>query len=753
MKITKEELMSDENLEWINNFISEHNTKDKMEENKINNEDYITLSNNIKVMDYFYYNYGMRCISNHQYNMLKSIYYNLDRYNPKKDVDINKCSNQVNQVIKYSPEIHESITTEELKPKAMRSSMMVVARHSHDDDIQMTYDDWLNYCADKLKEYYHIDSDSYYNLDFDVYVFPKYDGITCTVEVDDKCKVKRIVTNDFYINGCLVDITDMLGDITDDTHSVHNPYQFGNVSGRGIQPNSYNKVVITLSNTRITIINEMLNDTVTHTARELIAKSIINYYKTGERTLNSFELIQEEFAFNDDAASNIGNGSLSYKYFRLPVTDEEDIMSTFDTFKADGLGYDCNGIVVSVVDPKIRNILGFNKIGYPMYEISIDEESQAYIATIDDVKFVLSTSKRLMPVLKVHGLKINGTKNCKELMLYKPSMLESFHIAKHDQLLVYADTIPLIYKNITYDELDEEEAMQHKSEEIEPITYCPICGTNFSAGIKDANGECDLIFDNDYKCKNPACASNKINRMNQFLMKLDVSIPYRRFVSDMYFHQVAPSIPGLFKIYNKDMQTRALNRLNINEYALKRYVRSLKERTTVVPAYRVLTALSIPALGEKRCATIVNCFGGFDGLARALKTQTRSVLIQILYGHQLYGMNPKKAVSNLLSHKKEIIDVSDHVDTYLTGTLFIYAFTKVHNVELDKYLSELGGLRTDGALKLSRDDDMYFNDDKYLITPPYPYTNGYKEITAIEKRWHIIPEDAAMEYFKNKFDS
>jgi hypothetical protein len=753
MKMTKEELMSVENLTWINNFISEHYTKDKMKENKISNEDYITLSNNIRMMDYFYYNYGMKYVSNHHYNILKSIYYNLDGNKPKKDVDFDEFNRPVAQAIQYSKIDHKIIKVpEDLNPMAIRSSMMVAARHSNGDEVQMSYKDWLNNCTNRLREYYQIDPDSDYELDFDVYVFPKYDGITCIVEVDDKCEVKRIITNDFYINGCLVDITDMIGDVNALAYSDHNPYQFGNDSGRGIQPNSYNKVVITLSNVSVSIMNEILNDTVTHTARELIARSIIDYYKTGEKSLSSFKLIQEEFAFYDDTVTNIGNGPLFDKYFRLPVTDENDIMSALDAFKADALSYNCNGIVISVVDPKIRNALGFNESGYPRYEISIDEEPQSYEVTVDDVKFNMSISKTLMPVLKVRGLKINGIKNCKEIPLYKPSMLKAFHIAKHDQLLVYADTIPLIYKNLTYDKMDKEEIMRHKYIEIRPTTYCPICGKEFDAGIKAVTGESDLISDDDYKCENPDCISNKINRMNMFLKKLDVFIPYEQFVSDMYYHQIASSIPGLFKIYDKDIQKRALNRLNISEYTLKRYVKSLKAQTTDVAAHRVLTALSIPALGEKRCEIIVDCFGGFSGLAEALKTQKSSQLPKKFYYQEMYGIGPKKVASRLLKHKKEIIELSKYVDTYLTGTLFIYAFTKVHNPELDKYLFDLGGLRTNGRMKLSVEDKRYFKDDKFLITPPYPYTNGYKETMAIENGWYIIPENTAKEYFKERFD-
>lgn len=673
-----------------------------------------------------YYEYGIREVSDlvfDELNKIQHICYK-DQKNPLDE------SIESKRVIYWDSDKFDSDYTND---KDSFNNLRCHTKHvpRHDNSILDTYSDWYKRSISKLKEKYDIE-------DFKVFIFPKFTGITCLFETDENRQIKRVTTSNSFIGGDVIDITEIFKSFK----SSNSKYEFGGSFQRGIRPNSMNKCTMSLSDETINKYNQ-ISDTRLHSSRELLVSAINYYLRRGEYGKYPCRITVTESVVSETEVPRIESGALSEQYFMSDASKEDHIKCLIDFYKRE-YGAECDGIIVAASDDDVRNTLGFDENGVPEYQIAIDCHENTYKVVVTDVKFEMGSSRTVVPVIKVASNELGKIK-FREIMLRNGDVLNNLHIKKGDELIVHADNVPVIYKNLTYDMLTDDERKEHNEQEIECVIHCPICGSRLSFNIAYTTIEGKIK--SKYKCINKICASEKISRMNNFLSRLNIFIPYIEFTTDLYFHNIASSIPDLFNIVNNpDSKKIILNRINVTEEALDYFIDSFNERTRSVSDVRFLYAINIPSIGLKRSKSIMDAFTSFDILVDYVDSYTVDQLKDLL-GKKVYcSIHPDTIAKKLHKYTRDFIKLGTLVETYSQRTEFLYVFTKTDYPEFDSYLTSIGGMNFDSVVLTAEEEERY--EGRIYVITPNDYSYGYKEKLAIEKCYNLLSIEDAKKYFE-----
>ena len=511
------------------------------------------------------------------------------------------------------------------------------------------------------------DNDCFTDLwDSDVYVFPKWDGVSCIFEFDADANLERALTRGDTERNEAQDITNAVENL---------------VRGKKTENGYGLKTEIMMSEDDLAYYNDKYHTKYKNTRS--IVSAILNSDSVDERnellhivplrTTSLDEFGEEEL---QELAPEVLN---DYPFIQCKLS-EVDKIETFAINHRYVDGLRCDGVVIYIIDKTLRNILGRDG-DKNNYEVAYKFTEENGITTVEDIDFRMGLFGNVTPVVSVKPIKLKGN-TIRNVSISNYERFNNLNLSKGDEVRILYDIVPYL--------VVDNECKKSTKPPIEFITHCPECGGKIE--ISDSNKTA--------KCINPKCRCLEKGKILNFINKLDIRYIDERTLESMYNADVIRNIKDLYTFTKKKKKLEGLD--GIGEITIKNIAKSVKEKSHKVEIYRLLGAIGIPGVGV----------GTFKTIFQVL---TYEELIDACINDKLLRLSNIKGISDITARK--VIDgVNDNIEliewlvkklnpTYSTveaNAKFTVAFTKVRDDELEKLIRERGGVVTDTVTKSTK---------------------------------------------------
>jgi len=310
----------------------------------------------------------------------------------------------------------------------------------------------------------------------------------------------------------------------------------------------------------------------------------------------TFRQIMDDLAWPYETANHVWRG----------LTGSVDkIMDHIATVAAtrDQVGFDIDGLVLKITDPKMRDKLGFRSTS-PRWAVAYKFEAQTATSILDRVDVQVGRTGVLTPVAKIKPVKLCGV-TVSSVTLHNFAEIERLGLRIMDTVVVSrrGDVIPKIEGVVEALRTDEHG-------QIHTPTECPSCGSPVETK-KLGKKEEDSV---ELYCTNSmTCPAQVINRMVYFVSRDGVDVKHLgpAAVESLIVSGSLGSFSSLFHLSEQDFYAAG-----IGESMTDKIMASL-ERCRKLPFYKVLRAVGIPEVGDSTARALALRFPSFHELSKA----------------------------------------------------------------------------------------------------------------------------------------
>ena len=519
--------------------------------------------------------------------------------------------------------------------------------------------DWVKSKNKLLKE-----NDCFSNLwDEDVYVFPKWDGVSCIFEFNPDGSLNKALTRGDTERNEAKNITNAVKDL---------------VRGRKTDNGYGLKTEIVMTEDNLAYFNEKYNTRYKNTRS--IVSSILNSDEVDERNelLKVVPLrISKLDAFGEEQLQELAPEALSDFPFIQCKLSEVDKIETFAINHRYVDGIRCDGVVIYIIDKSIRNILGRSD-DKNNYEVAYKFTEETGITIVEDIDFRMGVFGTVTPVVKVSPIKLKGN-TITNVSISNYERFKTLNLSKGDEVKILYDIVPYL--------IVDNDCRKSNNPPIEFITHCPECGGEIE--ISDTNKTA--------RCTNSKCRSLEKGRILNYINKLDIHYIDARTLETFYNAGVIKTIKDLYTFTKKKKKLQDLD--GIGEITIKNIAKSVKEKSDKIEIYRLFGAIGIPNIGVE---TFKNVF----------KVLSYDELMEVCEDKSVLRLSNIKGISDITA-RRIINGVNDNIEliewlvkklnpTYSfaeANAKFTVCFTKVRNDELEEKIRERGGAVVDSVTK------------------------------------------------------
>lgn len=287
---------------------------------------------------------------------------------------------------------------------------------------------------------------------------------------------------------------------------------------------------------------------------------------------------------------------------------ESDIEGAFNTLleKSQGIGYDCDGVVVKLDNLAAREILGAGRTS-PNWAFACKFAAKAERTRLDHVAFSVGRTGAVTPVGEVKPVVI-GDVTVSRLTLHNKDVIDELDLRVGDSILVKraGDVIPAIEKVF----IDERKGDERR---IEFPSVCPACGSELVRPANEAR-----IY-----CPNTLLCPEQLQRglehfIGQDYMAVRGAGP--AVIRQLIDHGLVKQVADLYRLKSEDIGS--LDGFGPKKTQnLLREIRESKNR----PLHKLLAALGIREVGRSASEKLVEHFGNLDRLLDATYDEVRQV--------------------------------------------------------------------------------------------------------------------------------
>ena len=642
-----------ETQNWINKFLSAH-----VNDNNLSKEEIIKLKE-IVDMAQAIYNYSGEStgISDETYDIL---YEKLDMVNDIKiTVPIISSSNKIGY--------H--------KFKSLRGTLDKIYYLSEEDakdnvnKSRRGLPEWVASAERKIKE----KTGKSINLwDEDIYVFPKWDGVSCIFEFSNDGKLERALTRGFTETNEAQIVTHIFEDI------VTSPFTKSYGSGYGI------KTEIMMSNDDLEKYNTIYN--CDYKNSRSIVSSIMNSDEKDDR-VKYLKIMQLRMSYIDEneneSLQELVPGAFEEPHLLCKLRDTEKIKSfAFNHKNVNGLR--CDGAVIYIINPEIQKILG-REHEKQKYEVAFKFTEETGYSKVKDIKFTMGLFGSVNPILEIKPIKLKGN-TIQNISLGSMARFNELKLAKGDKVKVLYDIIPYV----VMDENDKN-CKRSDNKPFEAPTHCPDCGEELQ--IKDSESG-ELLY-----CMNQKCPCRIKGKILNYFNKMHIDGISFATVDQLYEEGYLKSI---IDIYNLKNVKKSLQKLEgFGKQSVKIIIDAIESNKEVSQS-QMLGAIGIEGISTKTFEKILS-YLSYDELldlcwnyeGKAMNTLT-----------EIPGIKDKSAlkiINGIKENEKLILDLEEELSLIpfeKQRARFKVCFTKIRP---DKKLSDIikrkGGIYTDSLTK------------------------------------------------------
>ena len=606
-----------------------------------------TIANFVDIAWYVYTYSGLDTgITDPEYDKL----YDLLVYNGKEEFVTLPSINNKNKDVVYHSYPHLRGTLSKVHYLNQPETKQNKSRKSLDSWIEKTENLYQRKCGRKI------------NLrDLDVYVFPKWDGVSAIFEFNEDGSLNRALTRGYTKFNTAEDISH---------HFVGLNRPIRRLDGGPEEPVEYGlKTEIMVEEKTVLEYNQMYEKD--YKQSRSIASGIINSDKPDERN-KYLVIMQLRYMETGSDIEELCPEVFSHPFIRTKLGNYDDIEEFAQNHRyADGLR--CDGAVIYIIDKKVRTILGRDN-DKNNFEVAYKFTEEYEYTTVRDIEFQVGLLGRITPVVKIKPVKLKGN-TISSASLSNMDRLEELKLAKGDKVKILYDIIPYA----TIDTSCEFERSGNKP--IKPKEECPSCGHKL-----ERTGAFLM-------CTNIECDCRKKGHILNYLVKLRIMDISYATVDTLYDLGLLRDIGDLYKL--KKHKDLIVDIDGFGEATFDNWMRQIDDKRDVAD-YMLLGALGIPGVAEKNFSLILSKYD-LDDLLDIVKAKDIDSLVEI------NGIGEKKAkriIEGIKENKDLIKYLRKELNVYhenINEVKFTICFTKVRDIELEKYIIKLGGKVVDSV--------------------------------------------------------
>lgn len=253
-------------------------------------------------------------------------------------------------------------------------------------------------------------------------------------------------------------------------------------------------------------------------------------------------------------------GDYDGELVELNANEYENIQIYIDNLLNDGAqvnGYDCDGVVVSVINRDTGNIEN---------EVAIKILKMVEETKLLDVKYQIGTSGRVTPVCILEPVKFENV------------TVDHCTLSNVDRLaslgLKYNDTVRIMYNIVPY----FIDSRHDGTSPIPMIEKCPICGHPY-----------DMRFIKTLTCLNPDCTSKKLGGIVRYCKFMKMMGVAENTINDLWDAGLVKDIRDLYTITVDKIK----NIKGYKDKSAENIIKSIDKASTNVPVERWLGSLPI----------------------------------------------------------------------------------------------------------------------------------------------------------------
>ena len=646
------QLQSKETQEWISNFLNVHSDNHNLSEEEIDKlKEIISMAQSI-------YNYSGNetGISDEIYDIL---YEKLDQNLPNTLI----TTSVIGDKIGYH------------KFPSLRGTLDKIYYLTEEDGESVVnksrrgLPEWVSTCERKIKQ----KTGKNINLwDTDVYVFPKWDGVSCIFEFKDG-KLERALTRGFTETNEAQIVTHLFKDWAEKELNPDSNF-YGKCDEYAI------KTEVMMSEDDLEIYNELYKTNYKNSRS--IVSSIMNSDEKDNRTkyLKLMSLRESVLENGEESLQSLTAGAFNQPFLRCKLSDTEKIKQfAFANKYVDGLR--CDGAVIYIIDSDIQKILG-RENNKQKFEVAFKFTEEIGYSKVKNIKFTMGLFGSVNPVLEIKPIKLKGN-TIQNISLGSIARFNELNLAKGDKVKVLYDIIP-------YCVMDETDENCKRSDNIpfEAPEKCPECGEKLE--LKDDGA---ILY-----CINKKCPCRKKGRILNYFNKMHIDGISYATVDVLYNEGFLKSIEDVYKLEKHRKEIEKLD--GFGKQSVKLMIDSINQNREI-PEQQLLGSIGIEGISTKTFEKILRQIS-YDELFDLCKDDEMKAINTLI---AVNGIKEKTAVK-IIDGIKENMSLIHKLENNLTLVPFVskhgyfsVCFTKVRNDTIEKYIIDNGGEVTDSVTK------------------------------------------------------
>ena len=355
-------------------------------------------------------------------------------------------------------------------------------------------------CIDDISEKLNISRTEAEQLD--VLIQPQFDGLPATIKINEELKIEsaisvvninviELIRSIFYVPKFLIPLIKENGGIILD-------------------------VIITLPLDSTKDITDGNLDGIRYTSeRELLYKLTQSTQYINQLYL---DLILLRYRFTNSSSTFIPNSLYLYSHLTTKLNDVESMRKFISSVR----GYKFNGLVISIIDKRIRNHLDISDIIYKFIEVTD-------ISVIRDIDFVYNSKNKFYPLLSIDVITLKD-KVIDKVRLFNYKELTSLNLNIGDEIKIKYIFSPKVeqYKKTNKENLDLD-------------TYrCKYCNSYYQVD----RGE--LV------CPNVKCSSKTIGKIVYYINKIGIPLSTNNVI-ELFDSGAIASIKDLYNLQKREI--------------------------------------------------------------------------------------------------------------------------------------------------------------------------------------------------------
>ncbi len=345
----------------------------------------------------------------------------------------------------------------------------------------------------------------------------------------------------------------------------------------------------------------------------------------------------------------------------------------------DHLPYEIDGLVIKINDFALQEKLGMTS-HHPRWAIAYKFKARQATTILENVEFQVGRTGAVTPVAKLQPVAIGGV-TVSSISMHNEEYIKEKDLRLGDTVIIEraGDVIPQIVQSIPSVRKGTEKIIEFPS-------TCPVC---------------DYILEKEeteavWRCNNPACSAQIIERMIHFVSKdaMDIKSFGDANIRKFYELGLLKNIPQIYQLdFTQIGQLEGFGKKSVDN--LIAAIEASKQQ----PLYRLIYALGIRYVGETTAKTIASQIHHILDLVALTEEQLQSF--------EDVGVKVAKSIRQYFSEEKNITLIKDlenlglnmiqtnatAVDGNLSGLNFLFTgtLTQLKRAEAEAMVEARGG--------------------------------------------------------------